>query len=328
MTNRATSLVLGTLTCVIASASILTMHLGDAGAADDCLAAPKKETPAGQHWFFKFDRGASRRCWYLGDADKAVARAAKSRPARSVASPQESRSENPSTRSPADALAEWPQAAVANTLRAEDTTLAAPTDAPRAVEADDSAQPSPAPAPADVPQSPVASRWPEPAGVSSSAIEPPRAPVAVASATPDAASNMATTADPAPGAVPPPMSQPDVAAARPADTPKPVLTAKPADSVYALMLAFGGALILVGVTGLSTYLMTDARRQARRQAWAPERRVDPARLPSWLEPAANDSHRLLGPAHWADAQGATRPASRLADEVSEIERLLAHQARS
>jgi len=314
MTSRATSLVLGTVTCMIAGGSMVTMHLGSAGAADECLAAPRKETPAGQHWYFKFDRSTKRRCWYLNDAGEAVAHAAKSRPARRAASVAEQGGQNPPSHPPADALAEWPQARAADTLRNEDTTIAAPTEAPHAVEADDSAQQTPASAAAETPQSAVAARWPESASVASSVNEPAPASVAVASATPDAAPDAAATTVAAPGVAVPPMTRPDVVAPPPADTTKTADPAMPADSVYALLMAVGGTLMLVGFTGLATFLVTERRRQARREAWAPQRGADPARLPTWLDPAA--------------ANPRLPRANRLDEEIDEIERLLAHQARS
>src|SRR5690348_16012745 len=35
--------------------------------ADDCLAAPGGETPSGQRWAYRLERGTQRRCWYLRD---------------------------------------------------------------------------------------------------------------------------------------------------------------------------------------------------------------------------------------------------------------------
>jgi hypothetical protein len=36
-----------------------------AAAADDCLSEPNGAPPQGSHWYFRTDRSASRRCWYL-----------------------------------------------------------------------------------------------------------------------------------------------------------------------------------------------------------------------------------------------------------------------
>ena len=36
-----------------------------AAAADDCLAAPNRTSPAGTHWYYRIDRNSGRHCWYL-----------------------------------------------------------------------------------------------------------------------------------------------------------------------------------------------------------------------------------------------------------------------
>lgn len=42
-------------------------------AADECLSAPNAAPPAGQHWWYRTDRAANRKCWYLGPKDKNAA---------------------------------------------------------------------------------------------------------------------------------------------------------------------------------------------------------------------------------------------------------------
>jgi hypothetical protein len=44
-----------------------------ARAEDDCLKAPNAAPPAGQHWWYRTDRAAKRKCWYLGPQDKNAA---------------------------------------------------------------------------------------------------------------------------------------------------------------------------------------------------------------------------------------------------------------
>ncbi|NVO12764.1 MAG: hypothetical protein HXX10_01885 [Rhodoplanes sp.] len=39
-------------------------------AAPDCLAAPDTTPTAGRRWFYRLDRGTSRKCWYLREADE------------------------------------------------------------------------------------------------------------------------------------------------------------------------------------------------------------------------------------------------------------------
>jgi hypothetical protein len=33
--------------------------------AVDCFTEPNREAPPGQHWYYHFDRGNDRKCWYL-----------------------------------------------------------------------------------------------------------------------------------------------------------------------------------------------------------------------------------------------------------------------
>lgn len=44
-----------------------------ARAAEDCIAAPNTPAPAGQHWWYRTDRAAKRKCWFLGPQDKEAA---------------------------------------------------------------------------------------------------------------------------------------------------------------------------------------------------------------------------------------------------------------
>jgi hypothetical protein len=39
-----------------------------ARAAEECLAAPKTQTPQGRHWYYRLDHVKGRKCWYLGVA--------------------------------------------------------------------------------------------------------------------------------------------------------------------------------------------------------------------------------------------------------------------
>jgi len=43
-----------------------------AQAADECLAAPNAAAPAGSHWYYRLERPTQRKCWYLGDAGRAI----------------------------------------------------------------------------------------------------------------------------------------------------------------------------------------------------------------------------------------------------------------
>src|SRR5947199_6691717 len=35
-------------------------------ATDDCIAKPNSAPPQGSHWYYRVDRAANRRCWFLG----------------------------------------------------------------------------------------------------------------------------------------------------------------------------------------------------------------------------------------------------------------------
>jgi hypothetical protein len=56
--------------------------------ADECLTAPSGESPQGQRWFYRIERGTQRHCWYL--RDRTEQRASQSAPALSTAAPAKS----------------------------------------------------------------------------------------------------------------------------------------------------------------------------------------------------------------------------------------------
>jgi hypothetical protein len=41
-----------------------------AARGEECLAGPNAQAPQGSHWFYRVDRAAHRKCWYLGDAKR------------------------------------------------------------------------------------------------------------------------------------------------------------------------------------------------------------------------------------------------------------------
>jgi len=51
--------------------TMLAIGPGDpARAANECLTAPKAQTPPGQHWFYHLNRTNGQKCWYLGGAER------------------------------------------------------------------------------------------------------------------------------------------------------------------------------------------------------------------------------------------------------------------
>jgi hypothetical protein len=59
------------ITCVPAMLAILFIALtpragGAEPAGNDCVAKPNSAAPQGSHWYYRVDRTANRRCWFLG----------------------------------------------------------------------------------------------------------------------------------------------------------------------------------------------------------------------------------------------------------------------
>jgi hypothetical protein len=59
------------ITCVPAIFAMLFIALtpragGAESAGDDCVAKPNSAAPQGSHWYYRVDRPANRRCWFLG----------------------------------------------------------------------------------------------------------------------------------------------------------------------------------------------------------------------------------------------------------------------
>jgi hypothetical protein len=68
------------ITCVLAMLAMLFIALtpragGAESAGDDCVAKPNSAAPQGSHWYYRVDRTANRRCWFLGPEGLKVRRA-------------------------------------------------------------------------------------------------------------------------------------------------------------------------------------------------------------------------------------------------------------
>src|SRR4029077_16191215 len=162
MIGLATRFALCTLTCIVASASVVMLHLDDASAADDCLAGPNKTSPAGHHWYYRVDRSTKRHCWYLGERGGAVSHTATS--SKRAALFARLRRENSHDHHADEAHAELTQKSAENTLRAEDTLLTTSTDRKRLI-ATRSTQDLPDVTTGQDSESPIAERWPNSASV-------------------------------------------------------------------------------------------------------------------------------------------------------------------
>jgi hypothetical protein len=328
MPDRAAKFVSAIFVSALAGAALAAVTHNTARAADDCLAAPKGETPEGSHWYYRIERGSKRHCWYLrGEGEKLSQTAppnssAAAAPVAAAAAPVAAA---PMQRSVADAHAEWPAQTSIEPPRRNDAQLPAMPANP-AVSQDNAA------VGADAPQSVVASRWPDSAAASSTAS--PQAAADQQSAADQLAANMqatntqqaATMQSGAPSDSPPSDSsqsaspQSDSAPSDSAAAPPPVAAAVPlatADSPQALpaslpvlLAVMTGALALAGITASLVLKFGGARRTARlrvrrNQIWdsmdqdnfrlsaGPDADVVPRRpLPRDLDQAAEPNDRV------------------------------------
>jgi hypothetical protein len=306
MMNRATKLLLVVLTGAIAGASIASMFVNTAGAAEECLAKPKDGAPQGQHWYYRIDRSTKRQCWYLRDKDDASAQAAAPAPLEKTASPDR-KNETSLTRSTADAYA----ALSSPGTRSGGGSQLPPMTETQAVDAKAEEQDSPHEASPASDQSPVASRWPDPTGVLSPAIErPATSSFAVASTTPDPINDTATASagsEVSPDKVESPVSS----------------TSYP---LQMLLLAAFAALAFSGLTGGALYLARARRR--------PQPDDAASRWSGWSPP--DDAYRLYAPPmsqarpvntpRDSETHSADRLTSGLSENGQEIAQLLARFA--
>lgn len=317
MTNLAVKFRSAVSAAIVASAPIAMIPLSTVGAAEECLTTPKDETPPGKHWYYRIERGTKRHCWYLREEGETSSQAATSTPARRAAPEVAPDRKTKLARSAADAHAELPlpQTLVEADLKILPTTPATSVD-PRGAEQKLSNNASP-----ETAQSPVASRWPEPTGVFSSATERPISPsFVVASAAPD--TNLDASADT------------DLTPKVPPVAPTKVETSAmgmPA-SLQMLLLGTFGAIAVPWLTGSAIYLMARMRRRPQRHTSLnpPERpREEPTNhtgIPPWLEPMIVNSTRRLDPGRDAGGQSLDRQRISLGDNAREIEQLLARFA--
>jgi hypothetical protein len=274
---------------VVASALIATTPLSTLGAAEECLTKPKGETPPGKHWYYRIERSTKRQCWYL----------ATSKPTRRTVPEMAPDRETKLARSAADAHAEI-----------SPTTPATSVDSRGAEQTLSNNDPS------ETPRSPVASRWPEPTSVFSSATERSiTPPFVVGSVPPDASADTDLTPVPpvAPTMVEAPMGTPA--------------------SLQLLLLGTFGAIAVSWITGSAIHRMARKRRQRKRftsssssSEWQLEESAYHAGIPPWLEPKTVHSIRGLRPGRDAGSQSLDRQRIGRGGNAREIEQLLARFA--
>ena len=245
MSNRTAKFVSAIFASLIAGAPLTTVSHGAVPAADDCLAAPKGETPSGGHWYYRIDRATKRHCWYLGEEKEKLSRVGPKNSAASTdpVSPQQ---ETAPQQSIADAHAELalPQTRVEQQMKAN---IWPPTPATVANEASaETSRPANA-ADVNTQRSVVASRWPEQSGVSSSASPEPATGYSAAAEQ----SNSEAAPSPAVAAV-------TLAAAD-------LSSEKPSGSIQMLLLAIIGALSFAGLIASAIFRFGSMRQAGRRQ---------------------------------------------------------------
>ncbi|MGA7807366.1 hypothetical protein [Bradyrhizobium sp.] len=59
--DKAARILLAVVSCV----PVVAVATGGVAAAEQCLVAPGSQTPKGQQWSYRLERGTGRQCWYL-----------------------------------------------------------------------------------------------------------------------------------------------------------------------------------------------------------------------------------------------------------------------
>jgi hypothetical protein len=325
MSTRATKFVSAIFASFLAGIAATALSYGaalaanEAQAADNCLAGPKGQTPAGGHWYYRIDHSTKRHCWYLGDEREKVARDARPEPAAPAppvaANPVSPQQQATTQRTIADARAElplpqtqieptsaatgqWPAAAAPNMAAANITNEA---DSQRANAGDTNTQ-----------SSLIASRWPESSGVRSSASAGPTTANSDANMQPNSRAAEASV-------VAPPASVVAAAPLAAADS----SSESRAGSIQMLLIVIAGALALAGVIAAAVFRFGSLRQAGRREIrggrraiWdsvdtgrpspapfgrgdVPVRRVDIPRKPREVDDASRRIAEMLAQLHEA-----------------------------
>jgi hypothetical protein len=231
MPNRTAKFVSAVFASILAGAPLTTTSHSETVATDDCLAGPKGPTPAGSHWYYRIDHPTNRHCWYLREEGDKLSQAApqNTSPSAKLSPPE---AETAMQQSVANAHAELP----AQSYRNETSNPALPANAAGLNDTFRANAPH-----ANTSLSVVASRWPEPSGVSPAS--GPRLATANVSANTSANVIAAT----------PPVVAPVTLTV--ADT-----SQRPPGSIPMLLAAVVGALALAGISASLIFRFGRARR--------------------------------------------------------------------
>jgi hypothetical protein len=268
MPNRIAKFAPAIVASLLASAPMAAISQSATSAADDCLTAPKDQTPQGSHWYYRLEHGTKRHCWYLkgeGDTRSQAASPNSTASAKPVAPTTEKAAQGPALQgSVANARAELrapqtrsdPDANVATGQVPAAASATSADNTQRATRQD-----------ASMLQTAVASRWPDQLSASASD----------ASAPDEANSDTAAQPD-EPTATPPATIPAAPVALAAADA----SSEKQSGSVPMLLIVMSSALAIAGLVGGAIVKFGGKRRDAhhddyeeiqadRRSAWDLER---------------------------------------------------------
>jgi hypothetical protein len=297
MQNRTAKFVSAFFASLLVGTPLTTVSHSAVPAADDCLSKPKGPAPEGSHWYYRVDRASKRHCWYLGEEREKLSRA---KPQNSVpiADPASPQKETATQRPIADARAELP---LPQTHVEQETSVSAwqriPATTANAASVENGLS---ANAPdAKTQLSVIASRWPDPSGVSSSASPAPT--------TGNSVEPVQLNSEAAP--------LPAVATAAASD----LSSEKQPGSVQMLLLVMMGALVLAGVMGSAIFRFGSMRRRQtrsdRRAIWDS---VDTDRPAPPAYPSADASMRRVDIPR--ELRQADDPNDRIAEMLARLSR--------
>jgi hypothetical protein len=219
MPSRTTKFVSAAFAGILAGVPLTTASNSAAPAIDNCLSSPKNQAPQGSHWYYRIEHPTQRHCWYLKDESEKLSQAV---------SPNSPKAEPAMQHSIANAHAELTSPPV-RIEQATNAATAQPTPMPANATALENNQLA-APRDANTQLSAVASRWPEPSDMGSSASPGP------------AASNPGATVQSNKVTRPPAIAAVTLAAAD-------ASSAKQSGAAHMLLIVILGALSIAGLIG-------------------------------------------------------------------------------
>jgi hypothetical protein len=238
---------------------IASLNMTPALAADECLAAPKGETPEGGHWYYRIEHPSNRHCWHLrGEGDAQAQSAPSNSPTAAKQAAPKQDAAMPGSVANARAELTSPQAPLDQDTPANTGQVPAAASAANI----DNALPANPPN-TDMLRSVVASRWPDQLSATASAAPPP-APVGPPADTQanDAQANDVQANDMQANAAPPPQA-PAAATATVPLAAADASMAKQSGSAMMLLAVVVGALSVAGLAASAIFRFGGKRRRGR-----------------------------------------------------------------